>query len=200
MPLTILATLRDDENGLALTEFALIAPALCMTLFGLFELSHNIYTATMVEGAIQKAARDATIEGAGVYDGAIDQNVSRAVGRIVPEATLQFTRQSYTDFADVNRPEDYSDLNSDGTCNDNEPFEDANGNGTWDEDRGRAGNGNARDAVLYEVTVTYDRMFPVAAFLGFEPTSRPARQQCCATSPMPSRKMSPRWEIAHDLH
>ena len=171
MPLTtILATLRDDENGLALTEFALIAPALCMSLFGLFELSHNIYTATMVEGAIQKAARDATIEGAGVYDGAIDQNVSRAVGRIVPEATLQFTRQSYTDFADVNRPEDYSDLNGDGTCNDNEPFEDANGNGTWDEDRGRAGNGNARDAVLYEVTVTYDRMFPVAAFLGFEPT------------------------------
>ena len=42
-----------------------------------------------------------------------------------------------------------------------EPFEDANANGTWDEDRGSDGQGGARDAVLYVVSVSYRRAFGV---------------------------------------
>jgi hypothetical protein len=46
-------------------------------------------------------------------------------------------------------------VNGDGVCNAGEPFEDANANGSWDADQGKAGSGGARDAVLYEVQVTY---------------------------------------------
>ena len=51
-----------------------------------------------------------------------------------------------------------------------EPFEDANGNGQWDADRGRSGFGGARDAVLYSVNVEYDRFFPIARFIGVSET------------------------------
>ena len=41
-----------------------------------------------------------------------------------------------------------------------------NGNKTWDQDRGTQGAGGARDAVLYTVSISYPRFFPVAGLLG----------------------------------
>lgn len=160
--------LLRDNRATSTVEFALIAPALLMSLAGLFEYSHNIYTRTMLEGAIQKAARDSTIEGAEGRAETIDENVTRAVSHIVPRADVAFSRKAYSSFTDVSRPESYTDTNDDGVCNAGEPFEDVNANATWDEDRGRTGQGSARDAVLYEVTVTYQSYFPVAEFLGLD--------------------------------
>ena len=51
-----------DETGATIVEFALISPVLVLTLMGLFDLSYNFYAETMIEGAIQKAARDSTLE------------------------------------------------------------------------------------------------------------------------------------------
>ncbi|MFC3099508.1 TadE/TadG family type IV pilus assembly protein [Altererythrobacter lauratis] len=159
--LSTLRSLRNDQRGAALVEFALVAPALLLALIGLFDLSYNVYTSSLLQGSIQKAARDSTIEGAAGNQTVIDQRVSDAVRKIVPSAEISFQRRAYTDFADASRPEDYTDLNGDGRCNDDEPFEDVNGNGIWDEDRGKSGMGGARDAVIYIVTVEYDRLFPV---------------------------------------
>lgn len=155
-----------DSHGAAMVEFALIAPVLVLALIGLFDLSYNIYAASMLEGAIQQAARDSTIEDVGTTQGGIDARVTDIVQQIVPSADVSFERTAYTDFADLSRPEDFTDSDSDGTCNNGEPFEDANGNGMWDSDRGSAGMGGARDAVLYTVTVTYDRQFPLHQFIG----------------------------------
>jgi len=82
---------------------------------------------------------------------------------------VAFTRTSYASFSDVGRPEDFTDVNSDGACNNGEPYEDANGNGKWDADQGKSGQGGSRDAVLYEVQVTYPRPFPVMAIFGMSP-------------------------------
>ncbi|MCL6251970.1 pilus assembly protein [Altererythrobacter sp. KTW20L] len=155
-----------DRRGAALVEFALVAPVFILALIGLFDLSYNIYTASLLEGAIQKAARDSTIEGADLSEAQIDARVTEVVHNIVPSGTVEFERKAYTNFADVARPEDFTDSNGDGVCNDGEPFEDVNGNGMWDEDRGKDGMGGARDAVLYVVTVTYDRQFPLHKFIG----------------------------------
>lgn len=165
--LALMHRLACDRRGGAMIEFALAAPVICMTLLGLFDLSYNIYAKAMLEGAIQKAARDSAIEGAS--DTTIDTRVRDAVHIVVPSATLAFQRRNYSNFADISRPEDFTDLNNDGACNDGEPYEDANGNGTWDMDRGRNGQGGARDAVMYDVTVRYDRAFPLAGLLGFDP-------------------------------
>ena len=160
-----LTSLRRDERGVTIVEFALIAPVLMLMLMGLLDLAYNMYTTEMLQGAIQKAARDSTIEGSSGKEAQLDAIVTKAVQAVAPGAALNFDRRSYSSFTDAGRPEDYTDVDNDGTCNNGEPFEDANGNGTWDLDRGQAGFGGARDAVLYTVTVKYQRPFPVAGFI-----------------------------------
>lgn len=165
MTVRLLSRLRSEEDGVSVIEFALLAPTLLIMLFGLLDLAHNMYTAQMLQGAIQHAARNSTIEGASGSAATLDNIVSEAVHTIAPGATLTFDRKSYTNFADASRPEDYTDIDDNGTCNDGEPYEDSNGNGNWDLDPGQAGFGGARDAVLYTVTVSYNRFFPVHAFI-----------------------------------
>jgi len=149
------------EDGVTIVEFALIAPVLLLMLFGLFDLGYNMYTVEMLQGAIYNAARQSTLEGASTKQASIDNVVTRAVHAVVPGATLSFNRRAYANFTAAGQPEDYTDLNGDGTCDNGEPFEDANGNGNWDRDPGVAGFGGARDAVLYSVTVNYQRPFPI---------------------------------------
>lgn len=160
--------LHHDERGATVVEFALVLPVLLLALFGLFDLSYNMYTASMLHGAIQKASRDASIEGAAPAQ--LDARVADAVHAIAPGAAIDFERKSYADFSDVARAEDFTDTNGDGLCSNGEPFEDVNGNGTWDSDRGVTGQGGARDAVLYTVEVTYPRMFPIAGFANIPDT------------------------------
>lgn len=158
-------TLLRDQRGVTIIEFALIAPVLLLMLMGLLDLGYNMYTTEMLQGAIQNAARNSSIEGATGKEAALDSIVTTAVRAVAPSATLTFNRRAYNSFTDAGRPEDYTDVDSDGTCNRGEPFEDANGNGSWDLDRGQAGFGGARDAILYTVTVNYLRPFPVVAFI-----------------------------------
>lgn len=158
----LLASILRDERGVTIVEFALISPALLLTVMGIFELGYEIYAQTMLQGSIQQAARNSTIEGASSSVSSIDALVTTAVHKIVPDATITFERKAYSNFGDVGQPEDYTDSNKNGACDNGEPFEDANGNDSWDTDRGLAGMGGARDAVLYTVTVRYDRPFPLA--------------------------------------
>ena len=165
LPIRSATTLGRDQQGVAVIEFALIAPVLMIVLMGLFDLSYNMYTTEMLEGAIQKAARDSTIEGAASNPAQLDGIVTKAVHAVAPGATLAFDRRAYANFTDVARPEDYTDVDASGTCNNGEPYEDSNGNFAWDLDPGKSGFGGARDAVLYTVTVTYRRAFPIAGFI-----------------------------------
>lgn len=158
--------LARDERGAAVVEFALVAPVMIMTMMGLFDLGYNVYTAVLLDGAIQQAARNSTIEGSAYKTATLDAKVTDMVHAIAPAAHLTFKRTSYASFSDVGKPEDFTDVNANGTCDAGEPFEDANGSGSWDPDQGKAGSGGARDATLYEVSVNYERPFPVTQFLG----------------------------------
>ncbi len=162
--------IASDTRGATIVEFALVAPVLLMATMGIFDLGYNTYTTAMLQGSIQQAARGATIEGSQMQSAQLDAIVASAVHAVVPGATMTFTRKSYASFSKVGQPEDYTDVNGDGTCDAGEPFEDANRNGTWDRDRGRSGQGGARDAVLYTVDVTYPRAFPIAPLIGMSPT------------------------------
>ncbi|WP_374405759.1 TadE/TadG family type IV pilus assembly protein [Pelagerythrobacter sp.] len=165
-----LRNLGRDREGAALVEFALVAPVLLLLLLGMFDMGYNYYIQSQLQGAIQKAARDSGIEGAHATIPQIDGRVEKAVHDLVAGAEVDFSRKSYATFTDVARPEDYSDIDGNGVCSGGEPFEDANGNGIWDEDRGSEGQGGARDAVLYVVTVSYRRPFGVTALIGLPDT------------------------------
>lgn len=160
-----LEVIASDQSGVTVVEFALIAPALMVLLLGIFDLGYNVYTNEMLQGAIQRAARASTFQNASVNAAGLDGMVTKEVHAVAANAVLTFDRRAYSSFSQVGRPEDYTDVDGDGACDHNEPFEDANGNGIWDPDPGAAGFGGARDAVLYSVTVIYPRFVPIAAWL-----------------------------------
>lgn len=162
-----IAPLARDASGATAVEFALIAPVLLVMLMGTYDLGYQLYASSVLQGAIQKAGRDSTIEGASITTTVIDQRVSDQIKMVVPNATLAFSRKAYATFSSVGKPEDFTDTNGNGLCDSGEPFEDVNGNSTWDNDRGKSGQGGAKDAVLYSVSITYPRPLVIAGMLGF---------------------------------
>lgn len=164
-PARFLPRLARDCRGVTTVEFALVAPPLFLLLLGLFELGFQVYAGSVLQGAVQQAARNATLESGAVNLSALDEAVRRQVRNVIPFATLTFKRTNYARFSDVSQAERFTDTNGDGLCNAGEPFEDLNGNRILD-DRGRSGLGGGRDAVLYLATASYDRMFPLHALVG----------------------------------
>lgn len=158
-----LVRLVDDRRGISAVEFALIAPALFAIIMGLSDLVYQAYVQSILTGAVQKAGRDSGLEGADAT--IIDGRVRSQVQAVSTSATVTPLRRSYTSFGTV-APERFSDANRNGARDPGECYDDVNDNKRWDEDPGRTGQGGASDVTLYEVTVTYQRLFPIAAAMG----------------------------------
>lgn len=147
-----LATLPTDRDGAGSLEFALIVPVFLSLLLGVIDLGQMAYGASVLNGAVQQAARNSTLENANTTTA--DQMVRNLVSPILPGVTVTSTRTNYYDFSDISRKEKWTDSNGNGTCDNGEPYVDENGNGRWDRDIGQDGNGNANDVVDYTVTAT----------------------------------------------
>lgn len=166
------AGLPRDQRGAAVVEFALVAPVLLILIMGIMDTGFQLYTRSILAGEMQKAGRDSTLETGSSDATTIDARVRAAVQNIAPGATVQFTRKSYRTFSDAAaaQAESYTDTDGDGTCDHGEPFEDANNNGTWDQDGGQTGQGGAKDAVVYTAVVNYPRLFPIMELVGVPAT------------------------------
>lgn len=163
----LLGHLIGDQRAATLTEFAFVGPVLILMVMGIFDMAHTQYTTSLINGALQKAGRDLTLENAGSRQVSIDDAVRTQVMSVVPpDATVEFEKLSHFDFSDIGEAEEFTDENNDSICNNGEVFVDANGNGQWDANRGREGIGGARDAVLYTAIVTYPRLFPMYGLVG----------------------------------
>lgn len=162
--------LHACRRGVTVVEFAVVAPVLCLLLIGAFDIGHTLYMKAAVNGALQKAARDSTLESGTEAErqAEIDARVTANVHVLAPGADVAFTRRVYRTFsaASAARAEDYTDTNRNNTCDQGEPYEDANHNSFWDRDGGAAGQGGAKDAVVYTATITYPHMFPLYRFIG----------------------------------
>lgn len=151
------ARVMSDTAGVTTTEFVFVAPVFLMLVMGCLDIGHTTYAIGVLDGAVEKAARDSSLETANTT--AADNIVKGLVGRVLPDAVVTSTRKSYFDFTDVDRPEKWDDANNDGTCSTGEQYVDKNNNGRWDEKMGADGNGGANDVVMYTVTVRYDAVF-----------------------------------------
>lgn len=164
--------IAHDTRGVTVIEFAFVAPVLCMLLVCAFDLGHTLYMQTVLQGIVQKAARDSTLEDA---DAAklteIDGKVTDQIHALNNTVTPIFTRRYYRTFssAAAAQAEPWTDTNGDGTCDDGEPYEDSNNNNSWDKDGGDQGQGGAKDRTVYTVTVNYPHVFPVNGFIGGSP-------------------------------
>lgn len=155
--------LASAQDGAAAVEFAIVAPVFLLLLLGIFDIGQMAYGRAILSGAVEKAARSASMETANTT--ALDAAVKSAVLPILPNATVTGVRKSYYDFTDINRAEKFTDTNGNGTCDGGEAYVDENRSGHWEADVGKSGNGGAGDVVLYKVTVTYKPVF-TAKLLG----------------------------------
>lgn len=163
-------SLRRDTRGATLVEFAFVTPVMLLMLMGFFDLAHQAYAKAVLSGVVQKAGRDATLESGPAAAAALDATVTTQIRKVAGiGATVTPTRASYTDFRGVGTPEQFSDAGTppNDRYDPGECFVDTNGNGRWDADIGRSGQGGAEDAVLYKVSVSYPRLFPMASMLGW---------------------------------
>ena len=157
--------IRTDEGGATLVEFAMILPALCVLLLGIFELGYRSYAASIVQGALHEAGRMATVGGVSMT--AIDTHVKQRLSNFATTGTVTTQTTSYYDFAGVAMPEKITqDTAPLGSYNAGDCYEDANNNSQYDTDRGRSGMGGADDIVRYQVSITYPRLVPIWKFLG----------------------------------
>ena len=165
-----LHALKSDPSGISVTEFGLISPAIVVMLLGTMDAGHTLYMRSVVDGAIQELARDSSLE-----DGQIlakreiaDQRITRQIRKLHKNADVSVSRRYYRNFSQAfdAEAEDFTDTNNNGTCDNGEPFIDANLNDVWDADGADEGQGQAKDVAIVTVTVTYDRLLPMAELIG----------------------------------
>lgn len=178
-----------NQSGVSVTEFGLIAPVVAVMIMGTFDIGHQMYVNTVLNGALQEVGRDSSLEGATNTSEqlGIDNKLKATIEQVVPGASLYceatnaptppskpwvcvkrryyktFSKAATAEAEDViENPNDSNDR-----CDTGESFMDANHNGVWDEDGGNTGQGGAKDVVIIEVKVNYDRLFPAAQMIGY---------------------------------
>lgn len=159
-----------DTRGVAAIEFAVALPVFLTATMAVLDLSYEQYASAVLQGVVDKAARDGTLEGFQMDQGDLDDFIEKQILSVWPGADVTVTREAFAGFSDVrerNKPEKFTDINGDGKYDKGECFHDANGNGRYDKNRGRgkAGNGGAQDVVLLTATVTRQRIFPGWQFM-----------------------------------
>ena len=157
--------LRGDSRGATLVEFAFVAPILVLTILGLFDLGYKSYVASVLQGALHQAARMATV--GNKTNAQIDAAVNTRLGSFSRGSTILITKKSYSDFTGVKVPEKItSDTVPLNAYNSTDCYEDYNGNGVYDTDRGKSGMGASEDVVNYDISITYPRLFPLTKIMG----------------------------------
>jgi Flp pilus assembly protein TadG len=155
------SSLRANDRGASAVEFALIAPVFFAILFSAHELSHRLYVKSQLQGSLQKAARDMSLENASdvMRQNMIKQAVSDAVKKVVTSGTVTITTTSFYNYSKAQDPgEDFNDMNGNGVCDNGEPFVDYNKNGTRDADSSVQGRGGAKDVVVLTAKVEFPRL------------------------------------------
>jgi len=162
-----LRAIRADEKAATIIEFAFVAPVFLLLLIGAFDIGHTLYMKSVLQGVVQKAARDSGLENGTGQQTTIDTRIRDSVLNLKKGATVTITRRYYKTFeeASLAQAEDFTDTNGNGTCDNGEPYQDENNNSVWDADGGNSGQGGAKDRVVYTTDVSYPRLLPLNGFL-----------------------------------
>lgn len=125
-----------DTRGIAVVEFALIAPVMLLMICGAFELGHIMYARSVLEGAVVQAAREASAsletseaERERIMKASI--RGSMAVFTTARGKSLTIETKVYRDFSTA-YPENYTDVDKNNRYDAGEPYIDRNANGRWD--------------------------------------------------------------------
>lgn len=187
--------LGRDARGATIVEFALVIPVLAMLLLGLLDLGYRSYASSVLQGALHDASRMATVGGYSMTQ--IDSRVRTRLANFANNSTVTTTTNSYYDFTGVGQPEkivgDTAPLNA---YNVGDCFEDATRDNAYSADRARGGTGGADDIVRYRVTISYPRIVPLGAILGWSNTQTITSDTVLRNQPYAGRTADPRIRLA----
>lgn len=161
-----LRRLVRDQRGVTVVEFGLLAPVMCLMLMGLFDLLHRVYAQDILDGEMQRVARDSALEGGPLKAAEIDLRMKRMEWIVASGATIDVTRDTYPSFLAV-KPERFDDTNGNGVRDKGECFDDINENKMWDTRPSRTGQGGANDVTVIRTVVKFPRLLPMGAMLGW---------------------------------
>jgi TadE-like protein len=157
--------ISSDRRGISTVEFAFVAPVFLGLMLTVFEFGFAFYARSVLQGAVEQAARRASLENTAWVD--IESEVERQVKTVIPtsdantEISFNLDPTYYASYNDIQLPEDFTDSNSNGEWDTNECYVDRNGNEAYDTDVGLAGRGGAQDVVAIDAELEYVRPFPL---------------------------------------
>lgn len=179
--------LARDQRGVTVVEFAIIAPVMLLLLLGAFDTAHSLYMRSVLQGVVQKVARDSALESGteAEQQEILDNKVRASVKAIANNAAITITRRYYRTFSQASaaQAEAWTDTNGNGTCDAGEPYQDANNNTYWDSDGGDSGQGGAKDKTVYTVAMSYPRYFPLYRIIGGSNTTKVTASTVLANQP-----------------
>ena len=151
------------QSGVALLEFAIVAPILLALVVGIIEFAMVVLVSVLLEGGIRDASRfgmtGQTVSGS-TREEHIAQVVSDSTLGLVTVGPDDVEVMVYPDFDEIIEDESYTDSDGSGDYTPGEDFIDANGNGVWDAGNGTTGAGNPGEVVVYRVNAEWSTMTP----------------------------------------
>lgn len=183
--------LGRDRQGATVVEFALVSLPLVAILLGITDLGYRMYLGSVVEGAVHRAARMATV--GGVTPQAVDEYIRGQLSAFSHNAEIEIEKSNYYEYSGINRQEKLVRDNGVPDVYDaDDCFEDLNGNGIRDAVAGRDGLGGSDDIVYYKVTATFQRILPFTNILGLSPTQTVQSTTVLRNQPFGSQ-VKPSW-------
>ncbi|WP_022682673.1 TadE/TadG family type IV pilus assembly protein [Sphingobium bisphenolivorans] len=168
MILARLRRLAANRDGATIVEFAVIIGPLTVLILGALDLAYQAYATAVVQGTVNAAARQATLEGA--TDATVETYVRDRLSSIASGSNIQITASNFLTYNKIGKPEKLTtDVNGNGLYDKSGPdcFIDDNRSNSYDAaSQGASGIGTAEDVVRYQVNVTYKRLSPVPQFAG----------------------------------
>lgn len=153
-----------DDRGSAIVEFGFVAPLVLAIIFAVIEFSGIVFAQNLLEGGASKASRfgiiGSTPDGSS-RDQAIRDIIEKNALGIIDADAVRVETLTYGSFGAVGQAEPFDDANGNGSFDEDEGFQDINGNGERDEDQGKTGAGDGGQVVLYRLSYDWDIMVPI---------------------------------------
>ena len=163
----LLQSLRGDNKGATIAEFAAIIGPLLFFIMGALDVAWQAYASSVFQGTLQKVARLGSLENA--TNSQINAAAQNDLKVFASAANISVTARSFKSFGGIGQPEKITDDKIPvGTYNSTDCYIDANGNGSYDTSQGTSGLGTADDIVEYTMTMSLKRLSPVAGVVGLE--------------------------------
>lgn len=163
----VISGFRRAQEGMTSVEFALIVPVFVLLVMGIVEFSMIMFTSAVMESATNSTSRlgkTGYVPPGQSREQAIRNNITARTTGLLDPTKITINTYVYETLNRIGEPEPCISpprTPCGGTAGVN--FVDINGNGRWDADMARSGQGGAGDIVVYTAQYPWQVVTPVVS-------------------------------------